>query len=277
MTIVTSAARASALSTAGLSNNPFITPAPLTGTYITAAGTEVLAAANAYSGTTFDPWVATPGALDFAIWQVVFGSSVSPTFAGIAAHNLSDIGATVRIEYSIDSGATWTDSGAGPVTPTDNQAIGFRFQGISADYWRVTCSNCTDDASIAVIWLGQEVIIPQRIYQGYTPPITPTQVDLNTNVSEGANTLGTAFVERGSMWEASLRNIEPTFIRGASWRGFQQRWNRGFGAFWAWRPTKYGDLYWSWRSQGMAPITPTNSGPKDYMSFDVSARAYHDD
>lgn len=276
MTIVTSSARASALSSSGESNNPFITGAPLTGTYTTDTGTEVEAAANAYSGFTFDPWVATPTGSDIASWRVEFASGQEPTFAGIAAHNLSDISATVRIQYSADGSTGWTDSGAGPVTPSDNQAIGFRFSGNSAPFWRVRVANASDDVSIGVIWIGSEIIIPQRIYQGYTPPITPTMVDLNTNVSEGANTLGAAFVERGSMWSASLTHIEPTFLRGATWSAFQRRWNSGHGAFWAWRPTKYGDLFWSWRPQGASPIIPSNSGPKDYMSFEVSARAYDD-
>lgn len=277
MTIAVSTARATTLSTAGESNNPFVTPAPLTGTYSTSIGTQVLSADNAASGTTFDPWTATPDGSNEAAWQVVYSGNQTPTFAGIAAHNLADISATVRVQFSTDSGSSWTDSGAGAVTPTDNQAIGFRFSGNTADYWRILVTSASDDVSIAVIVIGSEIIIPQRIYQGYTPPITPTMVDLNTNVSEGGNLLGSAAKERGSMFEAGFTHITPTFIRGASWTAFQERWNKGNGAFWAWRPTKYGDLFYAWRSQGMSPIVPTNSGPKDYMSFTLAARAYDDD
>lgn len=274
MTIITTSARATALAAAGETNNPFLTGAPLTGTYTTGVGTEVQTADNAYSGYTFDQWTATPSVSDVATWQVDFGSAQSPSFIAIAAHNASTVGAQLLIQSSTD-GSTWTTVTGTTTTPTDNQAIGWRLAGTtSARYWRIRCELLTDDISIGVIWIGDEVIIPQRIYQGYTPPITPTQVDLNTNVSEGGQYLGAAYTERGSTWQADLSHIEPTFLRGATWKALQTRWNRGNPAFWGWRPTKYGDLFYSWRSQGMSVIQPTNSGPKDLMGFTVQGRAY---
>ena len=273
MTIITTSARATALSTAGETNNPFFTGAPLTGTYSTDTGTEVLAASNAYSGTTFDPWTATP-ATALAAWKVDFGSAQAPKFVAMAAHNASDVSAQIRVQSSTDD-ATWTTVTGTITTPTDNQAIGWRLSGgTSARYWRIRFDSLTDDISVGVFWLGDEIILPQRIYQGYTPPITPTQVDLNTNVSEGANLLGSAYTERGSTFQASFSHISPSFLRGATWKAFQNRWNRGSGAFWGWRPTKYGDLFYAWRSGGI--IQPTNEGPKDLMGFTVQGRAYDD-
>jgi hypothetical protein len=53
---------------------------------------------------------------------------------------------------------------------------------------------------------------------------------------------------------------------------FQTAFNDGVGFFWAWRPTKYGDLFYAWR-QGEA-IVPTNSGPADFMAFNMGMRLY---
>lgn len=276
MTIVTTTTRATALSNAGTSNNPFVTGAPLTGTYVTGVGTEVLSADNAYSGTTFDKWVATPSGSNVATWQVDFGSDQAPTFVGLAAHNTSDVSGSVRVQYSSDN-STWTTVTDTVTTPSDNQAIGWRLAGsISARYWRLRFELLTDDISAGVIWFGSEIILDQRLYQGYTPPLTPTQVDLTTNVSEGAELLGSAYVERGSTFQADLSHLDPATLRGATWLAFQRRWNRGNGAFWAWRPTKYGDLFYAWRSQGSGVIAPSNAGPKDYMGLTIQGRIYHD-
>lgn len=274
MTIAITPSRASALSLADQTNSPFFTGAPLAGTASTAGATEVLPASNALTGTTFDPWTAE-ATVTTARWKIDFGSAVEPTLAALAAHNLADLDATVYVRHS-DDDVSYTITGAGGITPADNQAIAWRLDDGSHRYWDVIMSGLTvsDVVSIGVIWFGSEIIMPSNIYQGYTPSLTPTQVDMRTNVSEGAQLVGSAFAERGSTFSTEFRNIPATFVRAATWLDFQTRWNRGYGSFWAWRPTKYGDLFYGWRSGG--PITPTNSGPKDYMSLSISGRLYHE-
>ncbi|PHQ81846.1 MAG: hypothetical protein COB69_03570 [Phycisphaera sp.] len=104
------------------------------------------------------------------------------------------------------------------------------------------------------------------------PPITPNSVDLQSNVSEGGNLLGSATVRKGSRTAAGLTHIEPTFLRATQWTSFQTHFNGGGGFFWLWRPTKYEDAFYAWRDGGV--IAPTNSGPKEYMSFDMGMRFY---
>lgn len=279
MTIVIGPTKAAALATAGTSNNPIIAwknIASESGTASTTGGTEVEAAALALTGTTYDAWVATPtgSAVELAI---NFSSAQSISFAGIAAHNIGTLGASVRIQYSTNGGGTWSDSGAGVVNPTDDQAIGFYFDAVSAADWRVRIENysASDDVEIAVAFFGNPLTVEQRIYQGYRPPITPTNVALQSNVSEGGNLLGSAIVRKGSSAQASFTHLTPAFIRDTSangWKAFQSHFNAGKGFMWAWRPSKYGDLHWAWRDGD--PIAPANSGPQDYMSADISFRMY---
>jgi len=275
MTILIDPTVASALSLAGTENNPIVAydNAADDGTLSTSGGTEVEAAALAGTGTTFDAWIATGTGGGFAFLQLVLPSPQSLSFAAIAAHNLGTLGVTVRIEYSLNSGSTWLDSGAGAVNPADDQAIAFYFDAVSTDYWRVTVSNAVAlDVEIAVVMFSNPITIEQRIYQGYAPPITPNAVDLQSNVSEGGNLLGSAVVRKGSRASAGLTHITPTFLRGSTWTGFQEHFNGGGGFFWLWRPTKYGDAFYAWRDGGV--IAPTNSGPKDYMSFNLGMRFY---
>jgi hypothetical protein len=277
MTMVISSAVASALSSAGTSNNPLIIWDALdggSGTWSTDTGTEVNDAAYAGTGTTFDHWQATPNGSNQVALMLDFGSAQSVSFVGIASHNLSDIGASVKIDSSnAGTAGTWTPR-SGTTTPSDNQAIGFYFSSVSARYWRVWITNATDDVSIAVAVFGTPITLEQRIYANYVPPITPTNVELQSNVSEGGHLLGASVTRQGSSAQASLAHIDPATLRGATWKAFQQHFNNGGGMFWAWRPTKYGDLYYAWRDGG--PIVPKNMGVNELMQFDMAMRFYDD-
>ena len=275
MTLVISANVVPVLAAAGTSNNPIILWDALdsgSGTWSTGIGTEVNSAAYAGTGTTFDHWQATPDGSNEAALEVDLGSAQDIEFAAIASHNLADIGATVRIQKSTD-GVTWTAQG-GTDTPSDNQAIGFYFPSASARYWRVLVTNASDDVTIAVAVFGTPITLEQRIYASYTPPITPTNVELQSNVSEGGHLLGSSVTRQGSSAQASLTHIDPATLRGATWKAFQAHFNKGGGMFWAWRPTKYGDFYYAWRDG--APIVPKNMGVNELMQFDMSMRFYDD-
>lgn len=273
MTIETSSALQSTLETAGTEDNPFVAHLNIgtDATITTSTGTEVSAAANIADLATYSFWSATPNGSAVARAQFVFASPVTLGFVGIAAHNLADVGGTVKPQYSTDSGSSWLDAGDA-VTPTDNQAIGWRFADTEADYWRISCTGLTDDVVIGVALLSEALIIPEQIYQGYAPPLTPNIVDLQSNVSEGNHLLGTTGIERGSAATAAFDYLAPAFVRGADWLAFQRAWNRGAPAFWAWRPDSYGDLFLGWRTGGA--IAPVNSPVTDRMSLQIAMRLY---
>ena len=79
---------------------------------------------------------------------------------------------------------------------------------------------------------------------------------------------------QGSAISAAIQYLPPSFLRGAKWQDFQNRFNEGQGTFWAWRPGKYGDLHFGWRAG--SPIVPQNSGPLDLMSVQMNLRLYDD-
>lgn len=275
MTIVYDPARASQLSLSGEENNPVFLWDNLATVSNVSSSTGIepgSSVTSAVTGSTYDRALFTVPSTS-ADLVVDLGSAQSVGCAAIGAHNLGTLGATVRVQASAD-GASWVDAGAGIVSPTDNQAIMFRWASSSYRYWRALIGGVTssDVPSIGVFVLGNEMIVPDRIYQGYTPPITNTMVDLQSNVSEGSNLLGSATVRKGSDASTSFAHLTDTFVRGATWKGFQAHFNEGGGTFWAWRPTKYDDLFYGWRSG--SPIVPTNSGPKAYMSADVGMRLY---
>lgn len=275
MTIVIDPTLAGTLATTGTSNNPIIAYNNRfnSGTATTSIGTQVEAATLAGNIGTYNAWIATP-ASNTAALQVVFSSATALKFVGLAAHNLGTRQASVRVEYSTDSGSSWNDSGAGVVNATDNQAIGFYFTQRSATHWRIRVTGTSSNVQIGIAMLSDVLTLDQRIYQGYAPPLTPNVVDLQTNVSEGANLLGVAAVNRGSRVEASLTLSDGAFIRSAAWLAFQRHFNSGAPFFWAWRPTQYNDLFYAWRPQSVATIAPENSGPRARMAFSMGMRFY---
>lgn len=278
MTIAISSAKWADLSGQKYLNNPFVAWENL-GAAATLGGTAVITGgdrANAVSGSTYDKWrpdVTTSEAL----LKFDFGTATSINFAAIVAHNAFNYGASVAVEYSSDD-VTYTDGGAGVVTPSDNKAIVWRMASISARYWRLKFTGLTsgDDLSVGVAFLGNELVIPRRFYQGFSPVLTPTDVQLQSNVSVGGHLLGGSVISRGSTLSAQITNIDASFIRSADWLAFQTAFGEGQGFLFAWRPEKYaGDVYYCARSGDV--IRPSNSGPRDLMSVQIDARVYAND
>jgi hypothetical protein len=272
------------LADAGTLNNPlicwnnFLEASGVTLT--TDGGTEQDdgAAINATTGTTYDYWKAVPSGSAVNL-QFDFNATRSPDFAAISAHNIADLGGTIAFQRW--TGSTWTGVGTGAVTPTKNEAIGFYFEESGSTRWRLRITNVSSnqEVQIGVIFVGRALQVPQRIYQGYDPHLRPNMVDLNTNVSEGGNLLGSTVVRKGLMLSAEISHIQPSFSRNENsvdgFLRFVDHYNAGKGFYWAWRPGTYGDLYWAWRNG--PTISVQNSGPKNYQSFGLNMRAYYDE
>lgn len=294
MTIAISSSRSADLVAAGYQNNPIIAwDNRVTGaTLATATGTEVSSASYAATQTTYDAWIATPSS-GAAVLHIDLGGDYRADMAGVASHNLADVSATVAVEYSTDN-ASWSDCGAGSVTPEDNQAIAWRFDGTVARYWRVSVSGATDDVELSVAFVGNSVIVPRRNYQGIASPVSPNIVKRTSNVSEGGHRLGVSAVRSGSKMSVSMTLLPAWFARNdaseqvwddaATWddaelwfdddAGLKQFYtyaNNGGAFFFAWRPAKYGDLWWA---QVNNTLQPVNSGPKAMMSLDMELALY---
>jgi hypothetical protein len=236
------------------------------------------ALANAVSGTTYDYWLPNITATS-ASYTVTLNSSRTLSFAGVAGHNISTLGGTVKIQRSTDGGATWSDAGAGDHTPTDNSPIAFRMiNGVTnaADKWRVNITGLTagDPLYVAVIFIGDDITFPLGLNGGFAPPIYPNEVGLQSNVSVGGNLLGSSVIAQGTKLSAQMTYMTPDFVR-STLSGFIPAFNQGTPFFFGWRPTTFNtDLRYCWRDG--ETIMPSNSGGRDFMAFNMSMRAYED-
>lgn len=282
MSLAISAGRASSLSGSGTENNPIFgwnNMATWAGVTIT-SNVGVLsdgALLNAVSGTTFDCWRPVSSA---SITSPTFlvdmgvGVTVAPVFFGFVGHNIGIV-ASVTIHSSPDA-ITWTLVETIAVAGFNGVCDGYYTTVPTARrYWRFTFNSlpALGMMRVAGIFMGDVITSPQRLYQGFAPALTPTEVELQSNVSAGGNLLGSAVVKRGSRIAIALQHMPSATIRGAAWKAMQATFNDGGPMFAAWRPTSFPeDLHYIWRDG--AVMRPDNSGPKDLMSVSIEARAY---
>lgn len=262
----------------GYENNPFVAWFNA-GALATLGGTTPLdggARANAVTGSTYDKWRVSIDSSGAANLQFNFGSAITVPFAAVAAHNIGTLGGTASIQRSAN-GVTYADAGASTITPTDNSPMAWRMvtTANAYQYWRLRVSGLTegDTLSVGVVLMSEDLVIPQRFYQGFAPVLTPTEVQLQSNVSVGGELLGSSIISRGSTLAATIEHVDATFIRGSAWLGFQAHYNDGKGFFFGWRPSKYPqDIHYCARGGGT--LRPDNSGPRDLMSIKFTARVY---
>ena len=279
MTIAVSAARLTVLQAAMQENNPVLAWDNLAAAAgVIFGGTATLTdgdAENAVDGATYDFWLPDV-TLTTASFDIQLASAQTLSFGALAAHNLADFGGSVRLRRSPD-GIAWSDAGAGLVTPTNNRPIAFRniVSGRGAAWWQFYFTGLTvgDALAVGVAFFGNELVVPQRVYQSFVPAITPTEVALQSNVSVGGNLLGSSVVNRGSRIEIAPEHLTPAFVRGTSWKDFQTKFNEGGGAFLGWRPDDHPeDVFYMWRDGPV--IRPAPAGVRDYQNAVIAARVY---
>ena len=277
MTIAIASTRTAELT--GQTDNPFVAwDNQGAGAGVTYGGAGTLAggpASNAFQGMTTEYWLPNVTATTAGLW-VVFPTARTINFVAMAAHNLATLGGTVQVQRSTNGGANWSDAGAGTITPTDNGVVAFRMRssGQDATHWRLWFTGLTAGAPlyVAYAFFGNELTMPTRFYDGFSPIITATEVQLQSNVTVGGNFVAQSVVAQGSTVKADFQHLSPSFVRGA-WAPFQVAFNRGAPFFFAWRPATFAsDVHLCWRDG--ETIRPVNAGGLDFMSLSISARVY---
>lgn len=276
MTLVITSGKAALLAAEGYTNNPMIFWENVIqeATASTNNGTEIEPAANAQTPSTYDVWVSdVPGTGTNLLFE--FPTAMSATAFAVVGHNVSDLGGTLRLQYNNDGTGTGGWTTVAVVTPSDNTPIMAWFETGTNEFWRVRITNCTGEVEVAAVMLGDAMSIPQRIYQGYAPPIVPNIVQSNSNRTQGGAYVATAYEEKGSEATADITYVEDTFIRGDDFKGFMRHFNQGQPFMWAWRPTKYDtDIFYANRADRAGTVMPQNSGPNALMSFQLGMHFY---
>ena len=276
MAVTLSSARLSELQTSGMENNPFVAfENSLAAREIVQNFTNGFPASNLLTGATYDFVQLAYNNAGRAVLGFRPPSPRGYRVIAIAAHNLHEIPGTVSVEL-LRSGGPSNISRTSLIFTERGEPIVFRDTGSdqhSVFEFRITVSRAgrRTPPRIGVLFAGDEILMPQRLYQGYNPPITPNQLDLQSNVSEGSQLLGSRVIRQGSSATAKIDHLEQAFVRSFAWRQFQRHFNQGRGFFWGWRPQLHrNDVHYAWRSG--AELGPQNTGPAGLTSISMAMR-----
>lgn len=207
-----------------------------------------------------------------ATLTIDLGQARAVDYVGIAGHSIGSNLATVLIEHSPDN-SVWTTF-ASALAPVTDAPILFLDTNISRRYWRITLTGAGDVPQIAVVQIGEALVVQRSIYQGHTPATLARDNTLFQNMSDGGQFLGQYTRRRGVTGQVSLKNLKAGWYR-SHFDPFVKA-AREFPFFFAWRPVDWPlEIAYGWTDSN---ISPSNSGPRDLMqvSFDFRGIGHAD-
>jgi len=186
--------------------------------------------ANAYDWRTTSYW--SPTASGVQTITTVFSSAVTADYFAIYRHNLGTTGGTVKLQYSVDSGANWLDATTA-TTLTDNELKISLFDETSSTHWRVYFSLSATGFYCGVLMFGQAFNLYRGMPSGFVVPKHGRKNTIINQKTEGGQFAGRAIVSHGAKTTIVNKfvpanwyreNIEP-FILHAERYPFLFSWN----------------------------------------------------
>lgn len=174
------------------------------------ADTEVAEypATNLANPATHLSWHADDTSVQYL--TVTTGSADDFDFIGIAGHNFSSEGIAVSIDG--DDGGGY-DELVAPVIPANDGPLLFRFT--AAPFVALRVKLATGDAApqASVLYAGKLLVLPRKLYQGFTPPsYGRTGREVNA-FSEAGDYLGSIITQRHVESKIPLSLLDPTYYR----------------------------------------------------------------
>jgi len=218
------------------------------GTITASSETADGAAENAIDDLTWDFW--TPNALA-ATFAVVISSPAELDCAAIVAHTLGTNGNTVQVQYW--DGAAWET--VSTIVPDDDSPILAIWEPVESDEWRFRISGGTEP-NIGVLMLGERLIFPTGILEGYVALHHAKRYDLMNSTSIGGQFLGNRVNRVGAETTVTFGMIERSWVDGAM-RNFETHYNEGKPFYYAGSPSDMEkDHGYCWRPQGGGELRP---------------------
>jgi hypothetical protein len=219
---------------------------------------------NALNGQTFSQWRGvTP---DEQSIYITTPDAQTADYIGVYGHNWGSTNTTVHLEYSLDA-VTWLPAIL-PTIPDANDKVFFlEFDTVTADLWRIRLVpplDAIDPPEASVIYLGEVLTIPRRIYVGHTPLPYGREIEVGVGTSTNGQFLGRVLESVMFRTGVNFENLDPTFYREEFDPFVRACLDRPF--FWAWRPQRYDtETAFAWFSGNSVPV-PQNQRENGWMS-----------
>lgn len=220
---------------------------------------------NALNGVTYLQWRATDN--DEQAIYITLPEAQTADYVGVYGHNFGSRNTTVTVQYSLD-GLTWLDAFV-PTIPNADDKVFFReFEPITADFWRIllqpTGGALDDPPEASVLYLGEVLTIPRRIYVGHTPIPMGREIEVGVGQSTNGQFLGRVLESVMFQTGVTLELLTPEFIREEFDPFVRATLDRPF--FWSWRPTRYDtEAALAWFAGNSVPV-PQNQRENGMMS-----------
>lgn len=194
--------------------------------------------------------------------QVSLAEAEEVNYFAIAKHNLGSTGATVAFEYS-NNGSDWTT--VETVEPSSDYALIVEFDAVSAQFYRLNITPGSAAPAIAVLYVGQILVLQRRIYVGHTPITFGRKTIVSNGRSENGQFLGRVMRREFLQTGVDLKNITPSWYRNYMDPFVQSARTKPF--FFAWRPQQYpNEVGFAWLTND---VDVSNQLPNGYMQLSM--------
>lgn len=180
-------------------------------------------AANGVSWPVYSGgWQATAVDTSDIILTVTLPAAAIGNSYALHKHNLFDLGATCKLQYSSD-GSSWTDMAGSAFTPGDNKTIFIVGTAISQKFWRIVISGlvASDVLKIGQAFIGNSLLVFSPPEIGFSPPNIALQNEFISSRSDGGDFLGRSLVRKGSEGMFTITNVREDWVR-TNWIPFME-------------------------------------------------------
>jgi hypothetical protein len=189
--------------------------------------------------------------------QVSLSAAQDVNYFAIAKHNLGSSGATLTFQYSTD-GSTWVDATSAQVLNTDYVVI-HEFDTIFASFFRLLITPGSEPPSIAVLYIGETLVLQRRIYVGHTPLPFGRKTTVSNGRSESGEFLGRVLRRQFLESSVDLKNLTPQWYRQYMEPFIQAATTQPF--FWAWRGSQFpNETGYAWLSDDTRMANQLSNG-----------------
>lgn len=211
---------------------------------------------NAYDWLSYDWW--KQSAFGTSWLRASFASAKTANYMAIFGHNLSDVGGSIKPQYSTDAGVSWNDA-ASVISPINNNTIFVYFADISAADWRVLITTTTGVSAIAGVMIGESLLIQRGFVSGFISPRLALESKIKTYKSEKGVFIGGTKVREGFSSSLSLQNLTPDWVY-AYWIDLMDHLRYPKPIVFSWDPIKHpDDAVFAYAKDGNVPAPSRTS------------------
>lgn len=176
------------------------------------------------------------------------------SYVGIAGHNLGTAAIPVSVEG--DDGSGFDELVAPSMLPDDRPAL-FRFTPAPYQAIRLRLQSGDDPAAVAVLYVGNLLVVPRRIYVGHTPITYAREPIVINDRSQNGKYLGSIETGLTNKTTIALRTLDPDWYRDNLDVVVSSR--QPF--FFVWRPFSYPkETGYVWPTGSVKPTNAMSNG-----------------